>query len=495
MKKYFFSIFLLISTVHAQTEEVSEVFEPSEEKIIPVITTEVFVELGSKAFFSGTDSTLFDEYPQAVYKWDMGDGTHPKWGQEIGHMYEKPGTYKVLLEIKQGENQSEIFQDIVVFEKQGVLVLDSNEMKDSLVSQAAHYGILLKAIVSEETKTGFSAEEELIRKVQENIQAFKDADMIIFYTESVTQLQAFSQFWQKLSEENKFNLKEKMWVQILDTSLLKAAKLIQPIFSLLKPHFILLTRSEALSPLFRDEGVEKLRRRAIEYRIIDERTATSEWLPLSRLMTYFAVSGISQNIIYLLLAVPFIAFTIAFFRQFIGIFTLGVYAPLMLTVSFLMLGFYFGLIVFLVVMLVSYLIRLLFEKVELLYIPRVSLLLSALALSFFLVLAVAVYVDVSTNLALTIFPMLVMASLSEKFLSAQSSGGMKYAFISTGETMLVSFVSYFLVTWGWLESAILSAPEIIVLPILGIIWLGKFTGLRLSEYVKFRTLFQEDAQE
>jgi len=135
------------------------------------------------------------------------------------------------------------------------------------------------------------------------------------------------------------------------------------------------------------------------------------------------------------------------------------------------------------------------QGVELLYIPKISLLLSLLALSFFLVLGVAVYFDSTINLSLTIFPMLVMATLSEKFLSAQSTDGTRLALITAGETILVSFVAYAIITWGWMESAILAFPESILLPIFGNIWLGRFTGLRLSEYIKFRSLFHEESHE
>ena len=111
-------------------------------------------------------------------------------------------------------------------------------------------------------------------------------------------------------------------------------------------------------------------------------------------------------------------------------------------------------------------------------------------------LGVAVYVQTSINLTLTIFPMMVMATVSEKFISAQSEEGMKGAIILVGETVVISLIGYFFVTWTLVESAILALPEYILLPIIGTIFLGKFTGLRLAEYFKFRSLLgKEDSQE
>ncbi|MCF7905996.1 PKD domain-containing protein [Candidatus Gracilibacteria bacterium] len=503
MKKLLYGLsFLLIFPVWAQEiapAEETPAFE--EERIIPQILVDAFVEVGKKVLFDASSTkkiALTNGAP--VYSWDFGDESRMQWGEKIAHSYERPGRYTVSLSVRQGRERETVVKDIVIFDKKGVFVSD-NEAFIDIVSQAGEHGIWLQSIPYEKAETGFSAEEDFIRRLQEKVEFLRESDVIIFSTQSFSGLQSFAQFWRKLSEEKKFDLASKLLVQVSDVSLEKASKLMQPIFSILHPQFILLTRPEALNPIFEQAGyggevIEKIKARGIEYRIIDERSSTSPFLVLSKLTTYFVSHGISQNVVYLLLAVPFIVFVISFLRQFVGFSTFGVYAPLMLALSFLVLGLKFGFFVFSVVMLVSYLIRLLFEKVELLYIPKVSLLLSLLSLSFFLVLGIAaVYFDSTINLSLTIFPMLVMATLSEKFLSAQSTEGTRLALLTAGETVLVSFIGYAFITWGWMESAILAMPESILLPIFGNVWLGRFTGLRLSEYIKFRALFREESTE
>ena len=129
------------------------------------------------------------------------------------------------------------------------------------------------------------------------------------------------------------------------------------------------------------------------------------------------------------------------------------------------------------------------------YIPKVSLLLSFLSLSYLCVLGVAVYLDTQINLALAIFPMMVMSTISEKFLASQSSEGIKKALFATGITVFISFVAYSFVEWGWMKNLIIGRPEYVIIPLFLTFLLGKFTGLRLSEYMKFRTLLREDLQE
>lgn len=515
MKKYILLLSLCVNTVFAQEtnieplptqeddiieSEIQETPQFEEEKIIPIIKTNTHIETGVEMFADATDTKLISpSHGQANYSWDFGDETAIAWGENVSHVYESPGIYQIKLKVSQGRISEFITQEVIVYNRKGVLFIDNDMESEQILYQAGTQGLYLKPIIHQ-TETGFSAEEDFIRKIQENIEFLKESESILFYTKSTDAIQAFNQFWQKISEENKFDPTEKFWAQLLEEgSLNNSTTLLQPVFSTIKPQFILLTRPSAFNIIFKNREnaqiIKLIEQRKIEHIIVDQRSATTKALILSNLMSYFVTNGISQNVIYLLLAVPFITFTIAFFRQFVGISTFGVYTPLMLCLSFLVLGFEFGFIVFTAVMFVSYLIRTIFEKIDLLYIPKVSLLFSFLAVSFFLILGVAIYFDMPINLTLTIFPMLMMVSISEKFISTQSSSGIKRALLSTTETIFIALIAYFLVTWEWLENLILSIPEIILIPIFLTTWLGKFTGLRMSEYFKFRTLFREDSQE
>ena len=469
--------------------------------LVPAIIAEEFVKEGTISSFDASETRLVSRtaFGMPNYWWDFGDGTSIKYGKKVAHQYEAPGKYTTKLTVKQGKIKETITKEVFIYEKQGILISDQMEEIPQVINQAAEQGIWLKEISYDRDKSGLSIEEEFTQKIQENLPFIRESKLIIFHTSSVTGLQSFAQVWQKLSAENKFDLSPILWVQLVEGSIDQVAKLTQPLFQILRPRFIILTRLEALNPIFRKSNPAQidntLSSRAIEYLKIDERSRTNPIFIFSKLVTYFVSQGITQNVVYLLLVVPFLTFLTAFIRQVVGISTYGVYAPLVLSLSFLALGFEFGLSVFLVTLFVSYLIRVLFEKVELLYIPRLSLLLSALALSFFLVLGFAAYLKVNLNLSLAIFPMLVMSTVSEKFLSAQSEEGMKNAIIVAVETVFVSLLGYFIFNYSSVKDAILATPELLLLPILGNVWLGKFTGLRLTEYFKFRSLLREDSQE
>lgn len=485
-----------------ESDEGAPALEKEKDYLEPAIEVPDIIELGQEVVFDAGPTKIMSlsDHGNPNYSWDFGDGSEIKFGKAVKYTYAEPGVYTVEMKVKQGSQRESIQKQLQVYIKEGVLITDQAEDRLAEIdAEAAKRGILLHKITVPKDSSDLSNEDVVIRKFQENLSQLEAAESIVFYTVSTQGIQSFGQFWALLSAESQFDLNGKLIVQISDSSLDRAAKLIQPVYEIMQPEFILLTRPEALSPIFSKPSValivNELSIRGIEAQRVDAKSRIPVYLPFSRLLNLFSSSGLSQTVIYLLLSVPFLAFVIAFFRQFIGVSTFGVLAPLMLSLALLVLGLQFGMVVFLVVMLVSWAIRVLFDRVELLYIPKVALLLSCLALSFFVVLGLAVYFEASLDLSLTIFPMMVMSSISEKFLSSQSSEGIRSAMIAVVETVLVALIAYAFVDWAVVKDNVLAVPELIILPILGTIWLGRFTGLRVSEYIKFRSLLREDSQE
>ncbi len=161
----------------------------------------------------------------------------------------------------------------------------------------------------------------------------------------------------------------------------------------------------------------------------------------------------------------------------------------------MVMGIGFGLSVLVIVVLVSYLLRTLFERTNILYIPKVALLISLTSISFLFIIWVLLATDSNISIALAIFPMLVMSTLSEKFISTQSEEGIKTAFTATFETIAVAVAIYYIVSWSSFSNTIISMPELILIPIIGTLMLGKFSGLRLTEYFRFRSIVTNDSEE
>lgn len=463
----------------------------------PVIISENFIVFGKKTLFDASDSTSVEGAGELVYRWNFTDTYISKFGVEVIHEFEKTGIHKVSLTIQQGEDSITSEKEIFVYDKQMLMITDRKIANgfELIVDQAANNGVLLKVVSIDAEETEFLTEEKLVPIVGEEADFIKNSDALLFYTKSSVGLQAFARYWQSLQDNKKLDLTDTLLVKITDQNFGISAKLAQQSFQVIQQKYILLTRPEALNPIFETKDfnllTSNLNNRAIEFRIIDARSEKSSIFFLSHGITNFISKGIPTNTVYVLLAVPFILFVIVFFRQIIGLMAFGVYTPLVITLTFFILGPLFGLGTLVIIIVVSYILRKFLNRFKLLYVPKTGLILSVIGLSFLGMIWFLSYYRVSLAISLAIFPMLVISTISERFLSAQSEEGFKGAFIITFNTIFISIVAYYLVVWTAFTTLIMSWPEIIILPILGIIFIGRFTGLRLNEYIRFRSLFKE----
>jgi len=201
--------------------------------------------------------------------------------------------------------------------------------------------------------------------------------------------------------------------------------------------------------------------------------------------------GVPQETVVLLLMLPIVATIIAFARQIIGIKGFGIYTPLIIAFAFLVTGLKYGLAFFMVILLVGTLMRLLVKKFRLLYLPRMAIVLNMVALAILILFLVGAYTDQKGLILAPVFAILIMITLVEKFVVAQIEQGARGAIILTTETLILSVVCYWIASWSWLQNLALLYPIwIILISIIVNILLGKWTGLRLSEYFRFREVIK-----
>jgi hypothetical protein len=189
---------------------------------------------------------------------------------------------------------------------------------------------------------------------------------------------------------------------------------------------------------------------------------------------------------------PIIATFIAFLRQVVGIKAFGIYTPLIITFAFLATnGLKYGIVIFLVVILSGMLLRFILKPLRLLYLPRVAIMLSLVALVVLFMLTLGGNLRRTGLASVSIFPILIMITLVEKFVAVQIEKGNKTAVILTLETLLISVIGFYIASWRGLIIALSTWPWIVLLTIPVNFFLGKWTGLRLSEYLRFREILKK----
>ena len=216
-------------------------------------------------------------------------------------------------------------------------------------------------------------------------------------------------------------------------------------------------------------------------------------MPYHPLIAFFVEQGVPIQTVTLLLMLPIIATLVAFFRQVIGIKAFGIYTPSIITFALLAFdpnGIKYGIAIFVSVILVGMVARLALKQLRLLYLPRVAITLSVVSLAILGILVLAGSQNRTGLASISIFPLLIMITLAEKFVATQIEKGSRVAFILATETLIISIVGYYLVSWTTLTTLLLSFPWIILFTFLINFYLGKWTGLRVTEYFRFHKIFR-----
>jgi hypothetical protein len=201
--------------------------------------------------------------------------------------------------------------------------------------------------------------------------------------------------------------------------------------------------------------------------------------------------GMSANTVVLVLMFPLVTALIAASRHILGLQGFGIFTPAIVAVGFLATGLMMGFLLFLVIILAATLGRVLIRRLKLAYLPRTSLMLWFVSLTVVGLLLVAPLINLKDMANLSIFPILLMVLLAETFIEVQSKRSMSQAVEMTLETLLLASICYFVMNLEVVQKLVVMNPELMLISVaLFNIFLGKFDGLRLLEYWRFRRLMK-----
>ncbi len=203
--------------------------------------------------------------------------------------------------------------------------------------------------------------------------------------------------------------------------------------------------------------------------------------------------GLPANIIVLLLLFPLVVSIIAASRHVIGLRGFGIYIPAVLSVAFVSTEIISGVIIFIAVLLAASLTRKLVKNLSLPYLPRTSMILWGVSIFILLMLILSSKLAIFELLTISIFPILIIIILTENFMNSQLFNSQREAMKIAFETLLIAIICSLIISQDMVQKFVLLYPELTLLGIAFINYLiGKYTGLRLAEFLRFSSILGQD---
>lgn len=207
---------------------------------------------------------------------------------------------------------------------------------------------------------------------------------------------------------------------------------------------------------------------------------------LSDLFTFALQNGLPQDTLLFLLLLPAVATLVIMFRVVIGVEYLQLNRAIFLALGVASLGMYLGIFFFLASIVLDIGIRSLLEGRRILPPAKYALVLLFTMLALLALLILAGYFSSPSLVSLSIIPILLIIVNAQGMLQISPGDSWRRPFAWLAQMLVFLYGSFLLLTTPSLQEFVLRSP-LLYLGILVILMvaLGKYRGLRLSEFVRF----------
>lgn len=198
-------------------------------------------------------------------------------------------------------------------------------------------------------------------------------------------------------------------------------------------------------------------------------------------------SGIMpKSILTFLLLLPLGGLLISLFKNVVGLKTYGIFLPILIAYTLTNTGYITGIALFLLIVGVVALSSLPLNKWGLLYTPKIVIILTIAVLFIFGLINIGLHYNIEWILALSFFPIIITAIMAERFARAIDEDGYQEALSKMLQTLIATSFCYLVFKSVAIKTLLLIFPELIIIMLAVNLLLGKWIGLRLIEYNRFK---------
>lgn len=198
--------------------------------------------------------------------------------------------------------------------------------------------------------------------------------------------------------------------------------------------------------------------------------------------------GITQGFLKILLMLPLGAFVTVVFRNVLGLETFGTFLPALIAAAARETGLFWGLVGFVGIIVCASIVRRLLDWIQLLHSPKMAIMLTVVVMLLLGATLLGVQFELFALAQISLFPIAILAITAERFAITVEEQGYIKAMKITLMTLVVITAAYTVMDSLFLQSLFLAFPEMLLIVIALNLWLGKWIGLRLSEFIRFRQL-------
>jgi hypothetical protein len=223
-------------------------------------------------------------------------------------------------------------------------------------------------------------------------------------------------------------------------------------------------------------------------------SATAAAQPLEhffRRISLYSLPPAEWRLVEFLLLLPIAALLICIYRNIFGLPSFGTFAPALIGLAFREDHSRPGIIVFVAVLLVGWCMRRVLDRFHLLQVPRTAFMLSLIVVLLVGLILAANYRDIAATRYVSLFPMIILTGMIERFWTRETEDGAWSSFKILVATLASAASISLLVSFHPLVDHLVNYPETIGVVMAAQLLIGRYTGYRISELIRFRDFVRE----
>lgn len=218
--------------------------------------------------------------------------------------------------------------------------------------------------------------------------------------------------------------------------------------------------------------------------------SSSSWRNTFKSLSLYQLPPGDRRLVEVLLLMPVAALVVCVSRNLIGLGSFGTFTPALIGLAFHDLNSWPGLFVFISILLVGWVMRRVLDRYHLLQVPRVALMLTLIMSLLVTLIVLSNQYGAATTRYVSLFPLVILTGMVERFWTLENEDSTFASFKTLGMTMLISLAIALLLSQAWLVRQLFCYPETLGLVMAGQLLIGRYTGYRVLELVRFRDFLQ-----
>jgi hypothetical protein len=202
----------------------------------------------------------------------------------------------------------------------------------------------------------------------------------------------------------------------------------------------------------------------------------------------YSLPATQREVFRVIMTIPIGVFMLVVLRNLIGLRGVGTFMPVLIALAFRQTHLVWGVALFTAVLAAGLLVRLYFENLKLLLVSRLAAIVMFVILFLAALTVLSEKLNFEPGLSVALFPLVILTMTIERVSVIWDESGAGEAIKLAAFSLIIAAVCYMLMSAPPVQHLFFAFPEMILVLMGLTLLIGRYTGYRLVELVRFQVL-------